>query len=182
MTLEDFKRIRAAFKEKDEQSMQLGSLPMRSTKKGFWGTSNLDDVYNFFLQKNFDKDTQFLDLGAGDGRVVLVAGLFVQARGVECDEALVAEGRAVASKLGLEVDLVVEDMRNIDFSCYEVLYSYADQQWDFLKHKLLRELSGELYCYHDTYHPRFLEKGRITWIGQIPIYCYTHPGVTRKDA
>lgn len=175
MTIEMFRKIKQAYKHKDENSLQRGVLPMRSTKRGFWGTSNLDDVYHFFLQQNFDSDTRFIDLGAGDARVVLIASLFVDASGVEFDEALVEEGRAVAQELGLEVNLVVDDMRNLDFSEYDVLYSYADQQWDFVKHKLLRELRGSLFCYHDTYHPRFLEKQKITWIGQIPIYHYTNP-------
>ena len=155
--------------------MQRGSLPMRSTQRGFWGTSNLDDVYSFFVQKKFPRHTRFLDLGAGDGRVVMVANLFVDAVGVEFDADLVAQGRAVAAQLGFDLELVQDDMRNLDFSRFDVLYSYADQQWDFLKHKLLRELSGELYCYHDTYHPHFLEKGKITWVGQIPIFLYTKP-------
>lgn len=172
---QEFERIKQAFTQKDGEGLQGGSLPMRSTERGFWGTSNLDDVYEFFVQKSFPEDTRFLDLGAGDGRVVLVADLFVQAAGVEFDEDLVDEGKEIAQSLGRDVDLIADDMRNVDFGEYDVLYSYADQRWEFVKHKLLRELSGELYLYHDTYHPRFLEKGKTTWVGQIPVFKYTHP-------
>ena len=172
---EAFERIKGVYRERDEQSLKQGRLPMRSTERGFWGTSNLDDVYDFFEQKQFPESHRFLDLGSGDGRVVLVASLFVQAAGVEFDRELTRQAKEIAQDLELDVELIADDMRNVDFSDYHILYSYADQRWDFVKHKLLRELEGELYCYHDTYHPRFLKKGRITWVGQIPIYKYTRP-------
>ncbi len=175
---EAFARIKQAYTELDSRALASGSLPMRSTERGFWGASNLDDVYAFFEEKSFASSTRFLDLGCGDGRVVLVASLFVQAAGVEFDARLVEQAHSVADALGMDVQLIADDMRNVDFSSYDVLYSYADQRWDFIKHKLLRELDGELYCYHDTYHPRFLDKGRITWVGQIPIFLYTNPSST----
>lgn len=145
---------------------------MRSTEVGFWGVSHLDDVKDFFEQKRFAKDTKFLDLGSGDGRVVLVASLYVDAVGVEFDEELISRSREAAKKLGMDVSFIQEDFRSLDWSLFDVLYSYADQRWDSFKEKLLSELSGELYCYHDTYRPNFLSKEKITWVGQIPVFCF----------
>lgn len=170
-----FLKIREAFQEKDNESMSRGRLPMRSTARGFWGTSHLDDVWNFFEQMAFPDGTRFMDLGCGDGRVVLVASLFVTASGVEYDEDLIEEGREVAQRLGIKCALIAGDIRDIDFSAYDALYMYADQNFSFIREKLLAELAGTLYLYHDTYHPEFLEKGRITWVGQIPVFSYARP-------
>lgn len=173
MSREHFERIKNHFKEKDAAGLSKGRLPMRSTEKGFWGVSNLDDVYQFFQEKQFPKDATFIDLGCGDGRVTLVASLFVKASGLEWDEELIKEAQNAAQELNIDAKFHREDMRNHDLSEYDAIYMYADQRFDFLKHKLLEELNGALYLYHDTYHPDFLEKGKITWIGQIPIFEYT---------
>ncbi len=170
---ESFAAIKEAFQKKDEALLKKGQLPMRSTERGFWGVSNLDDVHSFFLAKKFPSKTRFCDLGCGDGRVAMVASLFVEATGIEYDKELVEEGERLAKELGLDVELLREDIRDVDLSAFDALYMYADQRFDFLKNKLLRELRGTLYLYHDTYHPDFLEKGKIFWAGQIPIFSYT---------
>lgn len=170
-----FEQIKEYFKAKDHARIASGRLPMRSTEAGFWGVSHLDDVKDFFEKKQFSTNTKFLDLGSGDGRVVLVASLYVDAVGVEFDQELVNESRQAAQELGLNVSFICDDFIHVDFSSYDVLYSYADQRWDRYKDKLLSELSGELYCYHDTYHPRFLVRQKTFWANQIPIYCYRNP-------
>lgn len=173
----NFEAIKQAFASRDHAKLSQGQLPMRSTQVGFWGVSNLDDVYNWFEAMEFAPTTRFIDLGCGDGRVVAVASLFVHASGVEYDEELVLEGRSILSELGVDAQLIAGDMRSLDFSSYDVLYMYADQNFLFLKQKLQKELSGTLFLYHDTYHPDFLRKGKITWVGQIPIYAYTRRDV-----
>ena len=172
---DQFEKIKAYFKKQDEEVLARGKLPMRSTDVGFWGVSNLDDVKEFFEKKQFSTDATFMDLGCGDGRVVLVASLYVQASGIEYDAQLIEVAKQAASDLDMDVEFVCDDFRNIDFSSYNILYSYADQNWENFKDKLLSELSGELYCYHDTYRPHFLDKQKITWVGQIPIFCYRNP-------
>jgi 2-polyprenyl-3-methyl-5-hydroxy-6-metoxy-1,4-benzoquinol methylase len=169
---EQFEQIKSYFKKKDQDMIRLGKLPMRSTEKGFWGVSNLDDVKDFFEQKQFSSDATFMDLGCGDGRVVLVASLYVNASGIEYDKELVQDAQAAAKELDMDIKCIQGDFKDTDFSQYDILYSYADQNWNKFKEKLQEELTGELYCYHDTYHPDFLEKQKITWVGQIPIFGY----------
>lgn len=170
---DDFERIKSYYQQQDRALLAQGKLPMRSTDKGFWGVSNLDDVREFFEKKKFSKDTKFIDLGCGDGRVVLVASLYVNATGIEYDQELIQAARQAADELGIDVDFIQGDFKDIDFSEYDVLYSYADQNWNTFKQQLQEQLTGELYCYHDTYHPDFLSKQKITWVGQIPVFCYT---------
>ncbi len=172
---EQFQRIKKAYQERDNALLTQGLLPMRSTDKGFWGVSNLDDVYAFFEKKQFPSTSTFLDLGSGDGRVVCVASLFVDAKGIEYDPELVAISQEMIGVLQSTGICEQGDFFTIDFSLFDILYSYADQRWEPFKEKLFAELRGELYLYHQTYQPDFLSKQKITWINQIPIFCYTNP-------
>ena len=172
--IETFNKIKQAYKEHDDNLLRNGRLPMRSTEKGFWGTTNLDDLYAWLERMDFPQRTRFLDLGSGDGRVVLVAALFVDAMGIEDDNKLLEHGRKVAELLELDYPVEQGDYNNQDLTRYDVLFMYPDQRFDALKDKLLRELRGTLYLYHDTYHPYFLVKGPTTWIGQIPFFTYSN--------
>lgn len=174
---EQFDAIKRYFREKDEEAMQKGSLPMRSTDVGFWGVSNLDDVYAFFEKMNFPETITFCDLGCGDGRVVLVASLFVHASGIEYDKELAARGQEAAKELGLDCDLICDDILAHDLSQFDALYMYADRNFSYLTPKLKAEMKGTLYLYHDTYHPDGLVKQKTTWVGQIPIFAYKNASI-----
>lgn len=170
-----FEDIKAYYAAQDKKALAQGQLPMRSTDVGFWGVSNLDDVQNFFEQHHFPNDTRFLDIGCGDGRVVAVASLYVDTAGVEYDQELAQRGTQALADLNISGTIHARDVREIDLSDYDVLYMYADNNFSHLKEKLLSELRGTLYLYHDTYHPEFLTKKKTTWVGQIPIFAYTAP-------
>lgn len=179
MSKTSYEDIKAYFDAQDKEKHATGQLPMRSTAVGFWGVSHLDDVQEFFERTNFPPNTRFLDIGCGDGRVVAVASLHVQAQGVEYDQELASIGQQALKTLTLPGVITCQDALEIDFSTYDVLYMYADRNFSYLKEKLLRELTGTLYLYHDTYHPDFLTKQKTTWIKQIPIFAYTAP--TRQE-
>ncbi|MBI5390255.1 hypothetical protein HZB02_02100 [Candidatus Woesearchaeota archaeon] len=68
--------------------LQHGKLPFRSTSKGFWGVSEIPVLFQLFQKIKLQNYNQFIDLGSGDGRAVLVASLFTHATGIECDEKL----------------------------------------------------------------------------------------------
>ncbi len=172
--MNDFNRIKNFFLAQDEKLMKKGRLPMRGTEVGFWGCSNLDDVYEFFTRKKFSNNTKFIDLGCGDGRVVLTASLFVDAQGIEWDEELVLIAKKAIGEMELNCVVNQGDIRDVDISCFDIIYMYADQRFDFIKEKLLAELKGKLYIYHNTYKPYFLKKEKTIWINQIPIFCYTN--------
>ncbi len=75
--------------------------------------SALDAVLQFLRAARVRPSDTFVDLGAGDGRVTLVARIVTgaRARGIELQEPLVAKGRAAALRLGVEVELVHGDAR-----------------------------------------------------------------------
>ena len=69
--------------------LKKGRLPMWSTEKGFWNSSITDDLYETFKKINLHKFKSFLDIGSGDGKVVLIASLFCKnAEGIEIDDFL----------------------------------------------------------------------------------------------
>lgn len=168
---ERFSVIKRYFEQKDKGLARKGKLPLGSTEKGFWGTAHLDDVYEFCKRTELHTEDHFLDLGSGDGRVVFVAALFTKATGIEYDEKLHTEALAAKETLGSEAILVRGDYSQHDLSVYSVWFAYADHNFNWLEAK--KDELKKLYLYHDTFHPHFLEKGKITWIGQIPVFLYT---------
>jgi hypothetical protein len=167
----EFARIKKYFEEKDLNLARKGKLPLGSTEKGFWGTAHLDDVYEFCKRVNLHEEDHFLDLGSGDGRVVFVAALFTKATGMEYDEKLHEEALEAKKALDSEGTVIKGDYTQHDLSVYSVWFSYADHNFQWLAGK--QSELRKLYLYHDTYHPDFLQKGKITWVGQIPVFLYT---------
>ena len=49
---------------------------IRPTDLGYSGSASAEVVFEFFRRIKLDKYSSFLDLGSGDGKVVLVASLF----------------------------------------------------------------------------------------------------------
>jgi hypothetical protein len=168
---EQFARIKEYYAQADKQLAKKGKLPLGSTERGFWGTSHLDDLYELFQRIELDKEEHLLDLGSGDGRAVLVAALFTQATGIEFDKLLHEQAVTAAEALGIPATFICDDYTNHDLSVYSVWFSYADHNFNWLEAK--QDELKKLYLYHDTFHPHFLEKGKIIWIGQIPIFQYT---------
>ena len=171
-----FAMIKKHFTDADSARYQQGKMPLGSTEKGFWGTAHLDDVYEFCKLIELDSKRGFLDLGSGDGRVVLVASLFTHALGIEYDAKLHTIAEDAKRVLDLpDATFTCGDYTEHDLAPHQVWFSYADHNFEWLKKKRpeLRE-GNVLYLYHDTYHPDFLMKGKIIWIGQIPLFSYTN--------
>jgi hypothetical protein len=168
---EQFQRIKQYFAESDRALARTGKLPLGSTELGFWGTAHLDDVYELFERIDLAQEQHFLDLGSGDGRVVLVASLFAPATGIEFDAKLHAQALKATEVLQLSAQFIQGDYTHYDLSKYSIWFTYADHNFEWLQTK--KQEMTKLYLYHDTFHPHFLHKGKITWIGQIPIFKYT---------
>jgi SAM-dependent methyltransferase len=170
-----FTRIKAYFDARDKELAHQGKLPLGSTEKGFWGTSHLDDAFAFCERIELETKDGFLDLGSGDGRVVFVAALFTHAVGIEYDAKLHAQALRAHDELQIPgVELLCGDYTEHDLGAYDVVYTYADHNFRWLTPKLgeLRD-HAVLYCYHDTFHPEGMIKGRIVWLGQLPVFSYT---------
>lgn len=165
-----FQKIKQYFDAKDKELHKKGKLPLGSTEKGFWGVSHLDDFYEWCKSTALDKKTSFVDLGSGDGRCVFVAALFTQAIGIEYDSKLHHEALLAAQELGSSAQFLQRDYTDIDLSVYDIWFSYADHNFNWLEQKQTEVT--DLYLYHDTFHPHFLEKQKTLWIGQIPVFHY----------
>lgn len=149
---------------------------VRETEKGIFGTSNLDIMEELF--KGLDvKDKVFLDMGSGDGRIVLLASLFFKkAIGIEFDAQLVQESLVAREKLGFDESVVFEqaDYLDVDFSKIDVLFTYMDHEFSKeLIEKLKAEFKGLLYSYESVYTPQGLKREGIIWVGQTPIRSYS---------
>ena len=141
--------------------LQRGKLPMRSTEKGFWNASVSDEIYDAFKKIKLSKFRNFLDIGSGDGKVVLVASLFCKnAEGVEIDDLLHHKALEIKEKFGLgNAAFHNKDFFEHDFSKYDILFSAPDAPFERgLENKLLKEMKGKLIHYGHHFHPKNLKK------------------------
>jgi hypothetical protein len=136
-------------------------------------------------------DDYVIDLGSGDGRIVLTAAQVFGARGmgVEIEPDLVALANATAREQGIadRVEFVVRDLFETDLSAASVVTMYLlPEVVNALKGKLLRELEpGARVLSHD--YPiegwdaeRFVqldleEKIEVTGVSRTNLYLYVVP-------
>ena len=115
-----------------------------------------------------------IDLGSGDGKVVLIASLFTKATGIEYDKELVKKSAEIRDKLGLKCDFIRGDFLKHDLSKYDVIFINPDKGFHKgTEDKLLKELKGKLIVYNFVFAPRFLKKGKTYWLEQVPVTVYT---------
>ena len=167
-----YEEIKQAFRDCDSDIKNKFFFVVRDTEKGIWGPSSLDIVFELFTKINLKKYQRFLDIGAGDGRVVAIASLFTNAAGIESDKKLVESGNKIMGKLKLKAQLICDDFFNHDFSKYDVLFINPDKGFHHgLEDKLLRDMDKEavLLVYNNIFMPRFLKRGTTHWIEQVPI-------------
>ena len=141
--------------------LQKGKLPMRSTEKGFWNAAISDEIYKAFKKINLSKFKNFLDIGSGDGKVVLIASLFCKnAEGIEIDNFL--HNKAIEMKNKFKINNAVfhnKDFFRHDFSRYDILFLSPDAPLERgLENKFLKELNGKLIHYGHHFHTRFLKE------------------------
>ena len=141
--------------------LQRGRLPMWSTDKGFWNAAAADEVYEAFKKIKLNRFKSFLDVGSGDGKIVLIASLFCKnAEGIEIDDILHHKAVEIQAKLGLKnVKLHNKDFFDHNLADYDVLFLSPDAPLERgLEKKLLSEMRGKLIHYGHHFHPRFLKK------------------------
>lgn len=156
-----FNQIKKEYDDFYRNLLRKGKLPMWSTEKGFWNASISDEVYEAFKKIRLDRFKNFLDIGSGDGKVVLIASLFCKnAEGVEIDGFL--HNKAVEMQTKLKANNVRfhnKDFFEHDFSKYDILFLNPDSPLERgLENKLLREMRNKLVHYGHHFHPRFLRK------------------------
>jgi len=172
-----FNELKQKYDEFYKSFYQRGSLPVGDTEKGIWGAAITDHLYEFFKKINLGKYKTFLDLGSGDGKVVLIASLFgVKAVGIEFDKDLIKTSLKMKEELRLDGDFIQGDFFDHDLNRYDIIFINPDKGFEFkLENKLLKEMKKEsrLFVYNNIFLPNILKKGKTYWFDQVPIISYS---------
>ncbi|NQU79456.1 class I SAM-dependent methyltransferase [Candidatus Woesearchaeota archaeon] len=169
-----FNSIRSEYALFEKELKESGKGLVYRTEKGIYGTSNLDNIFKFFKEICLKDCKKFLDLGCGDGRVVLTASLFTKAVGIEHSGDLIDSAILIRERLGIDCELIQGDYLDHDFSSYDVIFINPDHNFAELDEKLKREMRGDLFVYNEIFAPESLVKGKKFWAGQSPIVNYTN--------
>lgn len=169
-----FKKIDLAYTKFEARLKAQGKKLVWETEKGIYGAAPCKRLFALFKKIGLENYKKFIDLGSGDGRVVMIASLFTDATGVEADEELVALGQRVRHELGLQCHFVHDDFLEQDLSEYDLLFINPDQGFHKgLEEKLLREMTGTLLVNNNIFLPEKLKKGKSIWIDDTPVILYT---------
>jgi protein-L-isoaspartate O-methyltransferase len=90
--------------------------------------SGFEEIVHAFEVAKLGPDDRFLDVGAGLGKVVLLASLLTGASctGLECEEVLVNHARAASAELGASrVRFELGDARSADLPRSDVVFMYV---------------------------------------------------------
>jgi hypothetical protein len=156
-----FKKIKKEYDGFYKGLLSRGKLPMWGTEKGFWNASVSDEVYEAFKKLKLGTFKNFIDLGSGDGKVVLIASLFCRkAEGIEIDDLLHFKAIEMQSKLGIKnAKFHNKDFFEHDISGYDAIFMAPDAPFERgVEDKLLNEMKGKLIHYGHHFHPRNLKK------------------------
>jgi hypothetical protein len=140
--------------------LRQGRLPFRSTTKGFWGGVIADEVYEAFKKIGLHRHRSFIDLGSGDGKVVLTAALFCnRAVGIEVDNELYKKSLEMQNRLRIPNAMFLNnDFYDQSIAGYDFVFVYPDEPMHRgLEKKLLNELTGKLLHYGHHFHPQNLK-------------------------
>ena len=180
MMTKDINTAFAAIKEEYHifyvNRLRNGKPALKDTGYGYWGISSIEIIWDLFNKINLGSFKNFLDVGSGDGKVVLVASLFTDATGIELDKELYDKGVEIRNKLSLgRASFVQENYYDEDFSQYDILYHFPDQPMKKLERKLLKEMRGILVHYGNFFKPLQLKKEKEFKVDGIAVNIYTNP-------
>jgi len=168
--------LKTAYDNYYKSLFKIGKLPLRSTKLGFWGPAVHEELWDLFIgYLNLYSARSFIDLGSGDGKVVLLASLFTDAHGIEGDEQLHSVAQKMAQHFKLPATFSCGDYMYHDLSKYDVIFLHPDKPNPALEKKLIKEMKGKLVVYGYEFHPTSLKQIRSFKVGGTPIGIYTKP-------
>lgn len=168
-----FSQIKEAYSQFEQHLRDAGKGLVYRTAKGIYGTTGLENIFDFFREVQLQNCSHFLDLGSGDGRVVMVASLFTEATGIESDPGLVSAAVSIRDELGLDCELIKGDYLEHDLTQYDIIFINPDHEFDELDVKLKDGLKGPLFVCNEIFAPELLRKGKKYWYRQVPIIKYT---------
>ncbi|MBW2999582.1 hypothetical protein KY339_02815 [Candidatus Woesearchaeota archaeon] len=149
---EKFNKIKQYYNNLLSELLKEKKFPLRQTEKGYWGITSLDDVFELFKKINLNNYKKFLDLGSGDGRVVLVASLFTNAEGIEADKELFEKSKEIKNLLKINAKFYNKDFLEHNFPEYDIIFIHPDRNFYELEKKL-KEFNGKLIVYNNLYKP-----------------------------
>ena len=153
-----FLTIKGAYDQLYTSMLARGKLPLKDTGVGYWSMAVADDIYTLFQRIKLQDSKNFIDIGSGDGKVVMIASLFTKASGIEIDSELHEKALKVRDKLGLKAKLVKGDYHDLDLSKYDVIFYHPDHANHKLELKLMDELKGKLILYGPDNHPTSFQR------------------------
>ncbi|MBW2981989.1 methyltransferase domain-containing protein [Candidatus Woesearchaeota archaeon] len=172
-----FQLLKQRYEEFYNSFYERGSLPVGDTEKGIWGAAVTDHIFEFFKKIKLQNYKTFIDLGSGDGKVVLIASLFgVKAVGIEFDSDLIETSVKIRNELGLSADFIQGDFLKQDLSSYDIIFINPDKSFELkLENKLLKEMkpSARLFVYNNIFLPNLFKRGKTYWFEQVPIISYS---------
>ena len=117
MAEEKFNLIKQKYDEYHKELLRQGRLPLKDTGEGFWDSALSEEVFELFKNIKLQNFSHFLDIGSGDGRVVLIAALFTKATGVEIDDELFRKSVEMQKLLNIKnVSFIKDNYFNHDFT------------------------------------------------------------------
>jgi hypothetical protein len=155
-----FAQIKKEYDDFHKDLLRKGKLPLGSTGKGFWGGVIADEVYEAFKKIKLHRHKTFVDLGSGDGKVVLIAALFCKrAIGIEVDNELFNKSIEMQMKLNIPNAIFYNnDFYDHSITGFDVAFVYPDSPMHRgFEKKLLNELTGKLLHYGHHFHPENLK-------------------------
>lgn len=174
-----FHLLKEYFDKQDMHVITEKGVSVFNTSYGIFGTSGLREVFELFTRIHLERRKQFMDLGSGDGRVVLLAALFTSACGIEGDVTLHTNAEKARHELLDTIpqlsrcSFVCADYTREDLSSYDTLFIYADHNWpNEFQEKLLKECTGTMLSLQNIFSPTLLKKGKTYWISQVPFVSY----------
>lgn len=172
----DFAQIKEEYDGFYRELLSQGKLPLRATGNGFWGHVPAEDIHEAFKKLNLGQHRTFVDLGSGDGKVVLIASLFCErAVGIELDDELFRKSLDIQKNLGIRNAVFFnDDFYNHSVSGFDAVFTYPDEPLHRnLEKKLMSELTGRLiHCGHH-FHPRSMRKHSSVMVNGTLMTVYT---------
>lgn len=158
--------IENGYRRLESSMLKQGRLPMRDTGVGYFNGSIIADVFGLFHKINLGAYRNFVDLGSGDGRIVLLASLFTNAVGIEADRDLVDLSLRMKSELGIRnADFIHKNFYEHDISGHDIVFISPDAPMHRgLEGKLFRELRGHALVVSHHFHPQFLKRIGSHWV------------------
>ncbi|MBD3249132.1 methyltransferase domain-containing protein [Candidatus Woesearchaeota archaeon] len=173
---EKFQQIKRRYERFYRKFREKSQYPVADTEKGIWGYADTDSLFQFFKDIHLEKYGSFVDIGSGDGKVVLIAALFgVKAVGIEYDKDLIDVSNDIKQELNLDAEFIQGDYLEQNLSDYDIIFINPDKGFHLkVEEKLLKDMKDTtiLYVYNELFQPRFLEKISKLWYNQIPVIEY----------